>query len=230
MYLSTRSLGRVLKTSFHRDGKCHTAFTSEYAAQAQERFSSFESRYWEKWVLPDGVVVRAAQVVALASELRAFPDPKADHLLWLPPPKDGELSVVTVLLGKPGIDINLPPGAAPVAMLETPSRSAWLTVAPDAKTAEFDQLLENSLARVRVRLMLSRRAHLAFGCSSLEISRMVRASLLMQPMTTAAIQPPILAPEKELWVAAAAAGAPARFACRCTLALCATGALGRQLT
>lgn len=79
IYVAQRSLGGITKASFHRDGKCHVGFHSDYADTASRRFG-VAKRLWEKWRLPDDPVVRVLQVLVFHSELRLFADrnPTAD--------------------------------------------------------------------------------------------------------------------------------------------------------
>jgi hypothetical protein len=78
VYLSVRSLGGVLKASFHRDRRCQVGFTSNYTETAIQRFGA-RSRHWERWVLPEAPTVRAVQIVVPANELVPFGANDASH-------------------------------------------------------------------------------------------------------------------------------------------------------
>ena len=128
VYLSVRSLGGILKTSFHRDRKCHTGFTSSYADTARENFEDVVSRHVDEWTLPDEPVVRAVQVLVPASELRVFDSREANQTKWMPTPAQNSASVVSVFLAKreavrtwPGSER----GALPLGIVMTPVWTAW---------------------------------------------------------------------------------------------------------
>jgi hypothetical protein len=71
VYFSVRSLGGILKASFHRDRRCQVGFTSNYTETAIQRFGA-RSHHWERWVLPEAPTVRAVQIVVPANELVPF--------------------------------------------------------------------------------------------------------------------------------------------------------------
>jgi hypothetical protein len=96
-YMSVRSLGGMFKMSFHRDRRCHSALTSEYA-----KGTSLErSRFLDKWALPDEPIVKAFQVVTPTAELRAFHEDEKKLTKWLPPPPPDGTTVVTLYLVRP---------------------------------------------------------------------------------------------------------------------------------
>src|SRR5262245_31477213 len=104
IYVATRSLGGTIKASFHRDGKCHFGFTSEYEATASRRFG-VSKRLFEKWQLPDDPVVRVLQILVPHSELRAFADRHpTDDVTWLPMPSEGSMGVVSIFISSLMID------------------------------------------------------------------------------------------------------------------------------
>ncbi|SRR6266516_3172240 len=128
-YVSARSLGGVIKASFHRDGRCHIGFTSEYVETAKKRFSHFRGRLWDKWWLPEGSIVRAFQIVVPESELRSFQADDESQMKWLPTPPADFLSVVSVFIAKPPGEEHWPGqafGAQPVGILLTRMRIVWV--------------------------------------------------------------------------------------------------------
>jgi hypothetical protein len=129
-YLAVRSLGNVLKTSLHRDGRCHTGLTNEHANYPRISDNLKGTRHWDRWALRDEPLIRAIQIVVPGSELRSFDSEEADQMVWLPLPIAGSQSVVTVYVAKRSntqLPWNAPAGAVePLALLATPLRSAWL--------------------------------------------------------------------------------------------------------
>ena len=96
-YLSVRSLGGTFKTSLHRDRRCQTGFTKEYATRtALER-----QRHLDNWELPDRVIVRAFEVVTPPAELSRFQASDKQRMKWLPTAPPGSASVVTVFVASP---------------------------------------------------------------------------------------------------------------------------------
>lgn len=79
-YVSVRPLGGIVKTSFHRDGRCHTGLTGTYA----ESIGRAAERHWDRWDLPADAATRALEIaddcgsvrfanvslIAFAAELR----------------------------------------------------------------------------------------------------------------------------------------------------------------
>lgn len=99
-YLSMRSLGGQLKASIHKDRKCQVGFTKVYESVAMERFGA-TNRHWERWVLPEGNVVRAIQILIPDSELEIFSTQEKDSTLWIPSPGAGRATVFSVFIAEP---------------------------------------------------------------------------------------------------------------------------------
>lgn len=96
-YLSVRSLGGTFKTSLHRDRRCQTGFTKEYATRtALER-----GRHFDRWELPDELLTTAFQVVTPARELSRFRASDKQPMKWLPIAPPGSASIVTVFVATP---------------------------------------------------------------------------------------------------------------------------------
>jgi hypothetical protein len=150
IYVSARSLGGVLKASFHRDGRCHIGFTSEYVETAKKRFSHFRGRLWDKWTLPEAPIVRAFQVVIPEPELRPFPVDDESQMKWLPSPPPDFLSVVSVFIAKPPGEKSWPGqanGSLPVGVLLTRSRLVWVVHAQNPIDEHTAKWLEDQKAR-----------------------------------------------------------------------------------
>lgn len=101
IYVSTRTMGEIIKASLHRDRNCHVGFTTAYADTARKRFSHVGLRHWHKWTLQDGPLVRAMQIVVPVSELRVFQSNEL-KVYWLPMPASGSVAVVTIYIAKYG--------------------------------------------------------------------------------------------------------------------------------
>jgi hypothetical protein len=128
-YLSVRHLGGVLKTSLHRDGHCHTGFTSEYASNLPTK----RPRHLDRWALPDLPIVKAIQVLTPTEELEAYSSEETVPMRWLPIPEPPLMSVVTVfILGPDYLTPTDEPwpgakyGAQPIGVAAAPSRTAFL--------------------------------------------------------------------------------------------------------
>jgi len=132
IYISTRSLGGILKASFHRDGNCHVGFTSQYVETARKRFSNVQSRHWDRWTIPDDPIVRVVQIAVPASELREFSSEEAPQMKWIPVPPSGSVSVVSVFIAQPGVEMKWPGsahGAKPLGVILTARRTTWVVYA-----------------------------------------------------------------------------------------------------
>jgi hypothetical protein len=129
IYVAVRSLGGIIKASFHRDGKCQVGFTSDYSATASRRFG-VANRLWEKWQLPENPVVRVLQILIPHSELRSFADrnPTAD-VTWLPAPPGGSIGAVSIFISKPEIErfsLGDVSNAIILGNVQTVIRTAWV--------------------------------------------------------------------------------------------------------
>jgi hypothetical protein len=138
VYLSMRSLGGVIKASFHRDRRCSVGFTSEYHAEARARFG-VQSRHMSRWTLPEKGVVRAAQILIPNDDLLPFEEIDAAQMRWLPAAGPGFATVISVFIAEPPelctwsdpqTDGNL------VGVMSTPKRFTWVVAT--------DQLLDQS--------------------------------------------------------------------------------------
>ena len=50
IYVAVRSLGGIIKASFHRDGRCQVGFTDSYAMTASRRFGVRFRQWWIKGI------------------------------------------------------------------------------------------------------------------------------------------------------------------------------------
>jgi hypothetical protein len=151
IYIANRSLGDMIKASFHRDGKCQVGFTSEYAPTAAQRFGCI-LRHWEKWVLPSEPVVRILQVLIPHSELRSFTTPDDREITWLPVPPEGSIAVVSVFVTTPGIERLLPSADHPaivVGKVPTCARTAWLVYANNPLDAASAKLVDEERTKLK---------------------------------------------------------------------------------
>ena len=127
IYAAVRSLGGTVKASFHRDGKCHVGFTSEYAATATARFG-VARRHWETWRLPADPVARVLQILIPFSDLRLFATLDDAELTWLPAPPMGSIAVVSIVVAPPDAELCTPEGSSSthiVGTVRTSLRNAW---------------------------------------------------------------------------------------------------------
>ncbi len=127
-YLSMRSLGSQLKISIHKDRRCHIGYTKEYESIAAERFGE-ENRHWERWVLHEGNVVRAIQILIPDSDLGIFSSEEKNPTRWIPAPGVGRATVFSVFVAEPPNSYQWEIPEKDGHLLGTmigPTRSTWL--------------------------------------------------------------------------------------------------------
>ena len=149
VYLSMRALGGLFKGSFHRDGKCHMGFTSEYSETARRRFGDKE-RHWMKWRLPDQPMVRAIQIVVPASELRAFENNEKE-MHWIPVPATGYAVTVSLFISKINGKKSWPAaseGSMPLGIMRVSERLIWLVYKEHLVTDDLASFFEECRAKV----------------------------------------------------------------------------------
>jgi hypothetical protein len=134
-YVSVRSLGGTLKTSLHKDRRCHTAFTKEF----EHKLFPGKSRFLDKWELADEPWVAAVQIVTPFEELECFESPDVTPMKWIPAPPNGHVTVVTLFVLSPDYKLeNGEPwpgahgGAQPVGFATTKLRTAFIVHAHNA--------------------------------------------------------------------------------------------------
>ena len=127
LYLAVRSLGGMVKASFHRDRRCQVGFTREYEETARLRFGTSQ-RHWETWVLPNEPWVRVAQIVIPASDLAPFVGHESPKTTWLTAPAFGSASLVSIFVAEPPALESWPEifeGVRPLALFTYATRTAW---------------------------------------------------------------------------------------------------------
>jgi hypothetical protein len=128
-YLSVRTLGGIVKSSFHRDGLCSIGFTTEYLSKARARFPQARSRHWRRWQLPDSPFARAVQVVIPTSELRSDASDEVPGTVWIVPPSPDHVVVTSVFIASGGTKPSWSGGKPqphPIGVIATGNRAAWL--------------------------------------------------------------------------------------------------------
>jgi hypothetical protein len=149
IYAAVRSLGGIIKASFHRDGRCQVGFTNEYAPTAAARFGR-QARHWETWKLPSESVARVLQILVPQSELRHFVERDDARVVWLSSPPAGSVAVISVLVAPPLAEL-MPPetsSAALVGTVRTNFRNAWVFYAH----CSIDATLGRTIAAEQVKL------------------------------------------------------------------------------
>lgn len=129
IYVAVRTLGGILKTSLHRDGRCYTGLTSEYHGESNPDAPN-ASRHMDRWSLPADPIVCAFQIIIPGSELRCYPSDEAGNMRWFPAPSADEMFIASVFIVDPGVELPTWPGAErgsfPIGLLATPTRRAWI--------------------------------------------------------------------------------------------------------
>lgn len=143
-YLSMRSLGSQLKISIHKDRRCHIGYTKEYESIASERFGE-ENRHWERWVLPEGNVVRVIQILIPDSELGIFSSDEKTPMRWIPAPGVGRATVFSVFVAEPPNSYQWESPERDGHLLGTmigPTRSTWLVHTEQELDASIIEMIE----------------------------------------------------------------------------------------
>jgi hypothetical protein len=139
LYLAVRSLGGIVKASFHRDRRCQVGFTTEYQETARTRFGATQ-RHWDTWSLPSEPWVRVAQIVIPGSDLASFSGSESPETTWLPPPASESASLVSIFVAEPPAIESWPDlfeGVTPLALFTYATRTAWAvstTISLDTET------------------------------------------------------------------------------------------------
>jgi hypothetical protein len=147
-YLSTRSMGGVFKTSFHRDGNCLAGFTREYLAAGREKGKSIPKRFLDEWKVDMSSQTRAFQILIPSAELRVFTTRNESQMKWLPSTPTGYGTTVSLFTAPKLIDECWPGaqfGSEPIGLIATKSRVAWLV----AKAHPIESGTEKELAAYR---------------------------------------------------------------------------------
>ena len=151
-YFSARVLGGILKTSLHRDGRCHTGFTSEYIKNRGVLSSQNRSRHLDQWVLPCDPAVAAAEILIPETELRVFTVKKSNKIIWLTPPDKNQLVGVLLVVATKGIEVDwnsLKYNLEPLGALDTNSRSLFIAFRKGPMTQEHQNQINNELRKAK---------------------------------------------------------------------------------
>jgi len=155
-YLAARSLGGTLKTSFHRDGRCHSGLTSEYLNRIRGEGQVATRKYFDRWELASEPSVRAYQILVPAGELRLFRPDAVDQMKWIPGPPPGHAITVSLFLSRtlesdehwPGANF----GSEPIGVAVASGRVAWLVAKAHPLTPEIISEIETCREQVSARI------------------------------------------------------------------------------
>jgi hypothetical protein len=156
VYAAVRSLGGMIKASFHRDGKCQVGFTSEYAVTALSRFGR-RRRHWETWKLPTEPMVRVLQILVPQSELRRFTRNEGAGVVWVPAPALDSIAVVSAIVAPPLAEVTpeMSSNACLIGTVRTNLRNAWVFYnhcSPDATLRKIIAVEKAKLRRLTERV------------------------------------------------------------------------------
>jgi hypothetical protein len=153
-YVAVRSLGGLVKTSLHRDGWCQTGVTEEYLKKSPHK----SPRKLDRWRLPDAPLLNALEIVTPAEELDVFDSEEADPIVWLPAPKPSFVSVVTIVVWRPGTPFDNGErwpreslGTNPVGIITTPTRSAIAVQGQYSMNGETRQIIETYRSQIKAK-------------------------------------------------------------------------------
>ncbi len=129
VYVAVRTLGGTMKTSLHRDGRCHSGFTRSFFDALLSSGRQPASRHMDRWTVPLDARTCALQVLVPAAELRVF-EGNETQTRWLPSPTLGSVMVVSVLVGPHAQATEDWPGAqagtTPVGVMVSRTRVTWV--------------------------------------------------------------------------------------------------------
>jgi hypothetical protein len=91
IFLAARRLGGTLKTSFHRDGCCHSGLTNVYVYRIRGEGKAAVRKYFDRWELASELLVQAFQILVPTGELRLFRPSDADQMKWIPSLPPGQV-------------------------------------------------------------------------------------------------------------------------------------------
>ena len=151
VYAAVRTLGGIVKASFHKDGKCHVGFTSGYSDTATRRFGT-PRRHWETWRLPQAPVTRILRLLIPRMELREFPPKYRSKVIWIPAPKEQPIAVISVFMVVGDIDLQLPTDATEVRLVgrvDAGNRKAWVIYAPSPVEGAWVDAIEDARRDLR---------------------------------------------------------------------------------
>lgn len=92
-YLAARTLGGSLKTSLHRDGKCHTGLTSTYS-----KAKRVPQRHLDRWTIPQDRATKAVHVIMPEADLTLYSRDEKDPMRWLRTPALGAAAFATIVV------------------------------------------------------------------------------------------------------------------------------------
>jgi len=142
-YLAVRIMGGILKTSFHKDGNCHSGLTGPFA-----KAQGVKWRHMDRWRVDTQDAARVIQVLTPGPDLRTFDLAKsAKDAAWLPPPSRDHLAVVTVFISaRPPNDLATlaPPPSQPIGILATRTRFCWAVYATNPIDAKVQSHIDKA--------------------------------------------------------------------------------------
>jgi len=115
VYLACRSLGGILKTSFHESGKWHIAYSQRaFEDHVKDAIPKFEDRYIEKWLRPSDIARGITLAFRIVTPWSAVTTPvtegKFKGVIWLPNAPELKATEIDILISKPGAKIAGWPG------------------------------------------------------------------------------------------------------------------------
>lgn len=144
-----------MKTSLHRDGRCHTGFTSEYVKNNGPLSRQNRSRHLDQWVLPCAPAIQAAEILIPETELRVFPVKNPSKLKWLAPPVQNQLIGVLFVVAGKEVEIdwdNINPNLEPLGVIETNHRTLFIVFRRGSMTQEHHQQIKEKVRRAEMKI------------------------------------------------------------------------------
>jgi hypothetical protein len=155
IYLALRSLGGVLKTSFHADGNSYVGFTKDFADKSAEEFE-IERRHWAWWRIPEVPLFCAAEILIPFDHLTVFVSDESPQTAWLPLPPEAAATNVRIYLAGEDYKGDWPgraEGFAPLGFVRAGTRMAWVVHSTswfgEERTAQVAKLLDRGKAKIR---------------------------------------------------------------------------------
>jgi hypothetical protein len=155
VYIGVRAILGLQKWSLHETGDWRYQWISDEKAASVGKVQNRIIQLWQRpaelgesgWTRGLSIRVRHQDLVEVAT-----PEKVPAETLWLPPPPEGHMLALHVVIARPGQgETTLPPGLCPVGGFTlVEGRAALLVVSVDPVTDQHNARIEAALAEARI--------------------------------------------------------------------------------